>query len=68
MIEIVLYTVAGIGLYFLADAALKFIERVHGEPLPHRSIVFFVIIFLMAVALFQLIRLLLTGEPPAATG
>ncbi len=57
MIEIIIYTVSGILLYVIADAALSAIEKLHGEPIPHRSVVFFIIIFLMAVILFQGINL-----------
>ena len=57
MIEIVLFTASGIVLYLGANALLNFIEAQHGEPIPHRSIVFFVIIFIMASVLFQGINL-----------
>ena len=60
MTEILIYTASGILLYVLADAALNAIERVHGEPIPYRSVVFFVIIFTMAVILFQVINLVFT--------
>ena len=62
MTEIFIYTASGILLYILADAALKYIESMHGEPIPHRCLVFFVIIFMMAMILFQLIRLIFAGE------
>jgi hypothetical protein len=61
MIEILIYTMSGILLYVLADAALRLIESLHGEPIPHRSVIFFVIIFLMAMILFQVIRMTLSG-------
>lgn len=66
MIDIFIYTASGILLYILADAALNYIEKMHGEPIPYRSVVFFVIIFTMAVILFQLINLIFTGDsvPP----
>ena len=57
MTEIIMFTAAGILLYFGADAALNFIEAQHGEPIPYRNIVFFVIIFMMAMVLFQAINL-----------
>lgn len=57
MMEIILFTVSGIFLYVLADAVLKFIESLHGEPIPHRSLIFFVIIFFMAIILFQILQL-----------
>ena len=55
--EFRLFTACGIALYFGAGAALNFIESVHGDPIPHRNIVFFVIISIMAVVLFQAIQL-----------
>jgi len=61
MIEILIYTMSGILLYVLADAALRLIESLHGEPIPHRSVIFFVIIFLMAMILFQFIRMNWSG-------
>jgi hypothetical protein len=61
MIEILIYTMSGILLYVLADAALRLIESLHGEPIPHRSVIFFVIIFLMAMILFQVIRMTWSG-------
>lgn len=61
--EYLLFTVCGIALYFGADAALNFIESIHGDPIPHRNIVFFVIIFIMAVVLFQAIQLFYYSGP-----
>jgi hypothetical protein len=58
MTEILIYTACGIALYVLADAALKYIEALHGEPIPYRNVIFFVIIFLMAMILFQLVRMM----------
>ncbi len=62
MTEILIYTASGILLYVLADAALNYLESLHGEPIPYRSVVFFVIIFMMAMILFQIIRLIFAGE------
>lgn len=56
--EVILYTVSGILLYILADAALDRIEALHGEPIPHRNLVFFVIIFFLALILFQVVRMI----------
>jgi hypothetical protein len=61
--ELVLFTVCGIALYFGADAALNFIESLHGDPIPHRNIVFFFIIMVMALVLFQGIQLYYYGGP-----
>ncbi|MDP6026467.1 MAG: hypothetical protein QF715_02565 [Pseudomonadales bacterium] len=40
MTEVVIYTLSAIALYFMADAALNLLESIHGEPIPHRNIVF----------------------------
>lgn len=52
-----MYTATGLMLYALADLMLRLLERMHGETLPYRSIIFFVIIFVMALGVFQLINL-----------
>ncbi len=57
--EIFLFTGAGILLYLATDEALKALERMHGEQLPYRNIIFFVIIFMLAMILFPLARSLL---------
>lgn len=54
--EFILYTVAGIILYVLADRILIQIELRRGAPFANRSIVFFVIISIMAIVSFQLIK------------
>ena len=61
--EILLFTVCGIALYFGADAALRFIESLHGDPIPYRNIVFFVIILIMALVLFQVVQLYYYANP-----
>lgn len=56
--EIVYFTVVGIGLYFFSDWLLDQIERLRGQRFAQRELVFFVIILVLAVASFQLIGLL----------
>jgi hypothetical protein len=53
--------VCGIVLYFGADAVLNLIESLHGDPIPHRNIVFFVIMLIMTLVLFQAIQLYYYG-------
>jgi hypothetical protein len=62
MIEILIYTASGILLYGLAEAALKAMERIHGEPIPYRNVVFFVVILTMAIILFQIIGLIFAPQ------
>ncbi len=54
-----LFTGTGIFLYLATDAALNYIEKIHGETLPYRNIIFFAIIFMLAMILFPLVRMLL---------
>lgn len=54
--EIVAYTAVAILLYFLSDWILRMIEARMGRPLPQRSVVFFVILLVLALVSFSLIR------------
>ena len=54
--EIILFTVVGIAVYFAADRALFLIEKQRGKPLPNRSVFFFVIFLMMILLSFELIR------------
>ena len=58
--EFVYYTIAGIVLYLGSDWILNRIEISRGERLQHRSIVFFVIILVLAVVTFRIIEHLTT--------
>ena len=55
--EVVLFTLVAIVLYVISDSIIKFIEKQKGDLLKHRSIIFFVIITVLAVASFNLIRI-----------
>jgi hypothetical protein len=59
--EFVYYTFAGLLLYVLSDWILVRMETVHGDRFEHRSLVFFVIILLLAVSSFKLIELLVNA-------
>lgn len=54
--EIVYFTLVAILLYLLADWILRQIERRLGRPLRNRSVVFFVILLVMALVSFAVIR------------
>ena len=56
----VYYTIAGIALYLGSDWILNRIEISRGERLKYRSIVFFVIILVLAVVTFRIIEHLTT--------
>jgi len=58
-VEIILFTGVGIVLYLLCDRLLILLEKMHGDPLPGRSAIFFVLILTLSLATFSLMRTLL---------
>lgn len=54
-VEIVYFTLVGIGLYFASDWILDRIESVRGARFENRSVIFFVIILVLALVSFQVI-------------
>ena len=58
MLDLVAYTVAGLVLYFVSDWILDQIEIRRGERFESRSLIFFGIILVLALGLFQLIQYL----------
>lgn len=63
--EVILFTVVGIALYLVTSALLGLLEKMHGDPLPQRNIVFFVIILALSLPTFSMLRSLL-GEGEGA--
>lgn len=57
--EIVYFTLVGIGLYFVSDWLLDRIESARGRRFENRSVIFFAIILVLAVASFQLLGYLM---------
>lgn len=53
--EIVYFTLVGIGLYFASDWILDRIEAARGTRFENRSVIFFAIILVLALVSFQLI-------------
>ena len=53
--EIIYFTLVGIGLYFVSDWILDRIESARGRPFENRSVIFFVIILVLAIVSFQII-------------
>ena len=51
----VYFTLVGIGLYFFSDWILNRIETARGTRFENRSVIFFVIILVLALVSFQLI-------------
>ena len=60
------YTVTAVLLYLLSDWILNKIEQRVGKRLEYRSVVFFVIIMVLAVGSFEMIDRIV-GEPPQTT-
>ena len=54
--EFVYYTIAGITLYFVSDWILNRIEISRGKRFEQRSVIFFVIILVLAVVTFRIIE------------
>ena len=57
--EILIFTLNAIFIYFVADWILRMIEARRGEVLKQRQVVFFAIIFLLALITFRLLKVLL---------
>jgi len=56
------YTVAAITLYFLSDFILVKIEQRRGKPFgEQRSVVFLLIIMILAVSTFKVIEMMVAG-------
>ena len=64
--EMLYYTVAAIFLYVVSDWILKQIEIRRGEPFENRSLVFFAIILVLSVVLFNLVQQFQPVPPPSA--
>jgi TRAP-type C4-dicarboxylate transport system permease small subunit len=55
-LEILLFTIVAVALYFGADWALRTVERIHGSPLPHRNLVYFAIILVLTLVSFGFLQ------------
>ncbi len=60
------YTITAVLLYLLSDWILNRIEQSVGKRLEYRSVIFFVIIMVLATGSFEMIDRLV-GEPPQST-
>lgn len=61
MYEVLLFTVSGIFLYILADRVLLKIESMRGRPFENRQLIYFFIILILALGLFQILQRLGPG-------
>lgn len=59
--EFVYYTAAGLILYFLSDWILRKVEQMRGEAFEQRTLIFFVIILVLALTSFKAIELITTS-------
>ena len=57
--QIIVFTLNAIVVYFLADWIVRTIESRRGEALKQRQLIFFAIFFVLALASFQLLPKLL---------
>lgn len=64
MTELIIFTLNAILIYLLADWLVRVIERLRGETLKQRQVVFFAIFLCLALASFALLRNLLGIEGP----
>ena len=60
------YTITAVILYLLSDWILNKIETYYGKRFEYRSVIFFVIIMVLAVGSFEMIDRVV-GEPPQNT-
>jgi len=66
--EMVYFTVAAVLLYLVSDWILNRIEIRRGKRFEHRSLIFFVIILVLSLVLFNLLQQLQpTAQPDAGT-
>ena len=56
--EFVYYTAAGLILYFLSDWLLRKVEQMRGAAFEQRTLIFFVIILVLALTTFKAIELI----------
>ncbi|MDO9010826.1 MAG: hypothetical protein Q7U78_03315 [Gallionella sp.] len=54
--EVIYYTLVAAGLYLASDRLLNYIETSRGERFKYRSIIFFVIILIMAFLAFGFVN------------
>jgi hypothetical protein len=59
--QIVLFTLNAIVIYFLADWIVRMIETRRGEVLKQRQVIFFAVFLVLALASFRLLQNLLAS-------
>jgi len=61
-LEIVLFTLNAVVIYFVADWIVRMIETRRGVVLKQRQAVFFVIFLVLALVTFQILQSALSGS------
>jgi len=59
--QIVVFTLNAIVIYFLADWIVRMIETRRGEVLKQRQVIFFAVFLVLALTSFRLLQNLLAG-------
>ena len=59
--QIIVFTLNAIVIYFLADWIVRMIETRRGEALKQRQVIFFAVFLVLALASFRLLQNLLAG-------
>ena len=59
--DIALFAVTGIVVYFLSDWIVKAIDKSRAEPLQNRQIIFFIVFFGLIVCSFEMLKYFLAG-------
>ena len=59
MSEILIFTLNGIFIYLISDWIVRRIEATQGGVMKYRQIIFFAVFLSLALATFQMLRLLL---------
>jgi len=60
MMEIVVFTLNAIVIYFIADWIIRAMEKRKGEVLKNRQVIFFVVFLSLALLSFNVLKNLLT--------
>jgi len=55
-VEIVLFTLVAISLYLFSDWLLRQLEARRGAPFKSRSIIYFIIIFVLTLGTFEMLQ------------
>jgi len=59
--QIIVFTLNAIVIYFLADWIVRVIETRRGEALKQRQVVFFAVFLVLALVSFQLLQTILSA-------